>query len=397
MMGICSHPDGGVMAVEDGKVKRTLADGTVEVLADLAHAQAEDAAPLHEETTGADEAVEAYHADISRNPDDKIPRGNLGNLLRQRGDFDGAERQFREISRIDPMDEHAFCSIGALRAERRDFAGAEAAYRSALHCNPNSEDTLFNMGNLFDRKQDHAAAIEWWRDVLSINPDHAPAHNNIARALVNGLKPPDVKGALFEFREALRCGIEEPWASEARDNIRALVRVVPGEAAEGAPPPPPGPADDEKRALMHQCKDEGTKLFQAQSYRAAVTQYDTALSHAARLLSNPEHSSEARATRLALHLNVAACFLKVDEHKLAIASCDKALLLDGECAKAMYRRAAARSALGGSELEAAKADLERAAALAPDDSAVQKLLVRVTEQRKRQEAKERALWKKAFA
>ena len=89
------------------------------------------------------------------------------------------------------------------------------------------------------------------------------------------------------------------------------------------------------------------------------------------------------------------CYLKLDEHKLAIASCDAALAVDPECANALYRRASARSALG-SELDEAQQDLVAASVISPDDATVKRLLARVVEQQKRQNAKERAVWKKAF-
>ena len=49
------------------------------------------------------------------------------------------------------------------------------------------------------------------------------------------------------------------------------------------------------------------------------------------------------------------------------------------------------------DFEGSKADLLRAAALAPDDKAVPKLMARVEAQIKRQVDKEKKMWSKAFS
>ena len=78
----------------------------------------------------------------------------------------------------------------------------------------------------------------------------------------------------------------------------------------------------------------------------------------------------------------------------AIRSCADALDLDADNVKALYRRATALEAKH--DFDAARVDLERAAALAPDDKAVAKLSARVDAQLKRQAAKEKKMWTKAF-
>lgn len=66
-----------------------------------------------------------------------------------------------------------------------------------------------------------------------------------------------------------------------------------------------------------------------------------------------------------------------------------ALEIDPDSVKALYRRAFAREAKG--EYDNAKADLKRAAELAPEDTAVPKLMTRVEAQIARQKAKEKKM------
>ena len=78
----------------------------------------------------------------------------------------------------------------------------------------------------------------------------------------------------------------------------------------------------------------------------------------------------------------------------AIRACDEALSLDGDCVKALFRRATAREQKG--LYDDAKADLKRAAELSPDDKAVPKLMTRVDAQIARQKAKEKKMYGKMF-
>ena len=70
------------------------------------------------------------------------------------------------------------------------------------------------------------------------------------------------------------------------------------------------------------------------------------------------------------------------------------LVLDADNVKALYRRAMALEAKG--EYDQAKVGLKRAAELAPEDSAVPKLMARLDAQLKRQADKEKKMYSKMF-
>lgn len=78
----------------------------------------------------------------------------------------------------------------------------------------------------------------------------------------------------------------------------------------------------------------------------------------------------------------------------AIRACDEAIAIDGDCVKALFRRATAREQKG--QYDEAKADLKKAGELAPDDKAVPKLMTRVEAQIARQKAKEKKMYGKMF-
>ena len=113
---------------------------------------------------------------------------------------------------------------------------------------------------------------------------------------------------------------------------------------------------------------------------------------------SPEQRKEVEAAKLSLHLNLAQCWLKItdaDNHLTqAIRCCDEALKLDESNVKALYRKAVALEAKG--DYDEAKAVCKSAAALAPDDSAMPKLMARIDAQLKRQKDKEKKMAAKMF-
>ena len=155
----------------------------------------------------------------------------------------------------------------------------------------------------------------------------------------------------------------------------------------------------ERMKLALSNKKEGTELFQGGNYKHAAARYNKALTHACKFFDvSPQQQAEVDATKLGLHLNIAQCWLKIQEGawvEQVVRSCKDALAIDPDCVKALYRRATALESKGDYEL--AKADLARAAELAPDDKAVAKLGARVDAQIKRQEQKEKKMYSKMFA
>ncbi|KAF8746282.1 hypothetical protein AX14_000077 [Amanita brunnescens Koide BX004] len=72
-------------------------------------------------------------------------------------------------------------------------------------------------------------------------------------------------------------------------------------------------------------------------------------------------------TRAALHANIAACYVKLGEHKEAVEACTEALLDDPEYVKALQRRASSNEILGTwSSLSAAQEDYNTLLKILPE-------------------------------
>jgi Flp pilus assembly protein TadD len=163
---------------------------------------------------------------------------NLGCLLKEQKQINGAEASFREAIRLNTNHSKAYCHLGALlKIDRKDFEGAEAAYREALrvdptnasaHLNlgvllseatlctteaeneyrkclllePTNANALYNLGVLLKQRGEIVNAEICYRRAIHYNPDHANAHWNWSLLLeARG----DMKTAVREVKEFVRC------------------------------------------------------------------------------------------------------------------------------------------------------------------------------------------------
>lgn len=150
------------------------------------------------------------------------------------------------------------------------------------------------------------------------------------------------------------------------------------------------------------CKDFGNKAFKAGDFNTALDKYRKGL----RYLNEepktddepPETPAKLRALRAALNSNAALMSIKLgawdDAIHAATAAIDVEGVPDKDRAKALYRRGLAR--VRARDEDAARADLEAALKLAPEDAAVKTELAAVKKAAAARLAKEKAAYKKFF-
>lgn len=115
-------------------------------------------------------------------------------------------------------------------------------------------------------------------------------------------------------------------------------------------------------------KEKGTQYFKEGKYRQASVQYKRIVSWLENESSLTGADEEkAKALRLAAHLNLAMCFLKLHEPKPALENCEKALELDEANEKALFRRGEALLAM--KEFDRARGDFQRVIQLYPGNKA----------------------------
>ena len=136
-------------------------------------------------------------------------------------------------------------------------------------------------------------------------------------------------------------------------------------------------------------KEKGTKYFKAGNYKLAVKMYQKILDYL------EEDVEDGNSLKVAAHLNAALCFLKLNENREAIEQCDKALEMEPNNEKGLFRRGQGYLAIAEPEL--AKTDFEAVLKLAPDNKAAHNNIVTCSNQIKDQKKKEKMIYANMFA
>ncbi|CAB4284626.1 unnamed protein product [Prunus armeniaca] len=149
-------------------------------------------------------------------------------------------------------------------------------------------------------------------------------------------------------------------------------------------------------AHMYQVFLVGNRLFKERKFELAKAKYDKVLREFNHV--NPQDDEEGKIfsnTRNLLHLNVAACYLKMGECRKSIETCNKVLEANPGHVKALYRRGMAYMTVG--DFEEAKSDFNTMIKLdkstEPDATAA---LIKVKQKEQEVEKKVRKQFKGLF-
>ncbi|XP_036440616.1 peptidyl-prolyl cis-trans isomerase FKBP4 [Colossoma macropomum] len=142
-------------------------------------------------------------------------------------------------------------------------------------------------------------------------------------------------------------------------------------------------------------KEKGTQYFKDGKYKQAAVQYKRIVSwleHESSLQG--EEEEKAKALRLAAHLNLSMCYLKLQEPNPALENCDKALELDANNEKALFRRGEALFVM--KEFDRAKDDFQRVIQLYPANKAAKSQVLLCQKHIKEQHEKDKRLYANMF-
>jgi tetratricopeptide (TPR) repeat protein len=112
---------------------------------------------------------------VALRPDSPFAQNQLGMAYRAMHDWDQAEASIYraiELGRKYPKYAGARVNLGSMLLEKGDLDGAEANYRAALAIDPDAAGIYYNLGLVCDRRGDLAGAEEWYRKTIVANPNH---------------------------------------------------------------------------------------------------------------------------------------------------------------------------------------------------------------------------------
>jgi tetratricopeptide (TPR) repeat protein len=151
------HPDSG-QAVFDFEVQELaarvapLVDDALRERRDQAQLSAEDWYHwgCEVEPVAPEQAMESYRQALAIEPGHTQAHVNLGRLLHERGDLEGALRHYEQALKREPDNPTAAFNLGVVQQDRGQTEAALEAYRNALELDATNADAHFNMAGIYE-------------------------------------------------------------------------------------------------------------------------------------------------------------------------------------------------------------------------------------------------------
>lgn len=144
-------------------------------------------------------------------------------------------------------------------------------------------------------------------------------------------------------------------------------------------------------------KEAGNALYKKAQHVAACKKYREGIAlfekKRGRCLVQDQDLERSKVAMVPLHLNLAACQLELEDYKMALKNCQRAMELDPANDKARFR--AGKALWGQGEVEEAQSILE-GIALKARSKEVREFIDKVAQHAKCQSEKEKAVYKKMF-
>tara|TARA_B100000787_G_scaffold65084_1_gene47770 strand:- start:3666 stop:4211 length:546 start_codon:yes stop_codon:yes gene_type:complete len=126
----------------------------------------------------------AVRASVDASGKDKAALSAHGHYRRgcrhmSKGRFKKAATDYRNAILIDPNDAGFHNNLGVILCEMRDSDGAIASFKKAIELNPNRAAGHNNMGLALVRKGDLNGAIASYQQALSLEPNFADARRHL--------------------------------------------------------------------------------------------------------------------------------------------------------------------------------------------------------------------------
>ena len=134
---------------------------------------------------------------------------NLGIVLQDRLELDGAVAAYRRAIELDPSHANAHSNLGVVLRAKGEVAEAEAAYRAAIALDPRHSNAYQNLGVLLNAQGRAGEAAQCFSKVITLRPTDQDARRLLALAHCT----------LGEVDKAV--AIYEDWLAEEPENAVA--------------------------------------------------------------------------------------------------------------------------------------------------------------------------------
>ena len=138
---------------------------------------------------------------------------NLGCVLHQQGDLEGAAASYRRSLALQPNYVAAHHNLGIVLGDQGQWCDAIRHYQQAIALRPNHVGVLSNLGVALVKQGQFEAAVKLYHKAIAHSPHWATLHNNLGQAL---LAQGRVEDAIAAYRHALHL---QPNAALAHHNL----------------------------------------------------------------------------------------------------------------------------------------------------------------------------------
>jgi len=128
-------------------------------------------ANLHFQNEDLDGATKYYRSAIDKFPDYRRAHKNLGLLLVQRSDFDGALQHISRAVELGDRDGRNYGLMGYAYINRDNYLSAEQAYRNAILQDPDTKDWKLGLARCLLTMERYAEAVALFDDLIAERPD----------------------------------------------------------------------------------------------------------------------------------------------------------------------------------------------------------------------------------
>jgi Flp pilus assembly protein TadD len=164
--------------------------------------------------------VTFWEDNVAKSPLKARAHGNLGNAYQNRGRFDEAMREYREVIRLDPKDPGARINLGTGYFRQQKWEEAVLSYREALRLDPGSAAAHYNLGRTLTEQGRLSEAERELREAIRLKSDHDAARNSLGIVYFKMRRYPE---ALAELRTAVTLN---PGNGEAVKNVETLEQAL---------------------------------------------------------------------------------------------------------------------------------------------------------------------------
>jgi Tfp pilus assembly protein PilF len=162
-----------------------------------------------------------------------LPHKTLGDALMDKGQINGAIRQYQEAIQLKPDDCLSHNNLGNALLHQGQTAGAISQFQEAIRLNPDYAPAYYNLGVAFINQGQIDEAIGQFQEAIRRQPDNAEAHSDLGVAFIN---QGQIDEAISQFQEAtrlnpdnasLKANLTNALEAKSKSNVRTSGPVKP--------------------------------------------------------------------------------------------------------------------------------------------------------------------------